>query len=59
MRAPELSSGQRQRLSLERGFGAKPKVLLLDQPTLGLDCAASHEVRGGRVTFCAPARLPG
>jgi ABC-2 type transport system ATP-binding protein len=46
LRAPELSSGQRQRLSLERGFGAKPKVLLLDQPTLGLDCAASREVRG-------------
>jgi ABC-2 type transport system ATP-binding protein len=46
LRAPELSSGQRQRLSLERGFAARAKVLLLDQPTLGLDCVASREVRG-------------
>jgi ABC-2 type transport system ATP-binding protein len=46
LRAPELSSGQRQRVSLERGFAARPKVLLLDQPTLGLDCVASREVRG-------------
>ncbi|HXD19117.1 MAG TPA: ATP-binding cassette domain-containing protein [Vicinamibacterales bacterium] len=46
LRAPELSSGQRQRLSLERGFAGRPRVLLLDQPTLGLDCAASREMRG-------------
>ena len=46
LRAPELSSGQRQRLSLERGFASRPKVLLLDQPTLGLDCSASREMRG-------------
>ena len=46
LRAPELSSGQRQRLSVERGFAARPKVLLLDQPTIGLDCAASREMRG-------------
>jgi ABC-2 type transport system ATP-binding protein len=46
LRAPELSSGQRQRVNLERGFHARPKVLLLDQPTLGLDCASSREMRG-------------
>jgi len=45
LRAPELSSGQRQRAHLERGFATNPKVLLLDQPTLGLDCAASREMR--------------
>ncbi len=46
LRAPALSSGQRQRRSVERGCAARPKVLLLDQPTLGLDCVASREVRG-------------
>lgn len=45
LRAPELSSGQRQRAHLERGFASNPKVLLLDQPTLGLDCAAAREMR--------------
>ena len=45
LRPPELSSGQRQRQHLERGFAADPKVLLLDQPTLSLDCAAARAMR--------------
>lgn len=44
-KAPELSSGERQKASVEGGLSANPKVLLLDQPTLGLDCAASRTMR--------------
>jgi ABC-2 type transport system ATP-binding protein len=42
LKAPELSSGERQKAHVEAGLAATPTVLLLDQPTLGLDCAASR-----------------
>jgi branched-chain amino acid transport system ATP-binding protein len=38
-RGGELSYGQRRRLELARVFGAKPKVLLLDEPAAGLNHA--------------------
>jgi len=43
--ASPVSSGLRQRARLARGFVTSPKVLLLDQPTLGLDAAASRDAR--------------
>lgn len=43
--APGASTGLRQRANVDRGLDAKPKVLFLDQPTLGLDCASAREVR--------------
>lgn len=39
-----LSGGQRQMLALARAFHAQQPVLLLDEPTLGLDRAAQEQV---------------
>jgi ABC-2 type transport system ATP-binding protein len=45
-RVSSLSTGQRQKLNLARGFLNDPWVLFLDEPTLGLDVGAAREVRG-------------
>ena len=41
----ELSTGLRQKMNIARGFLTDPQVLLLDEPTLGLDVGASRDVR--------------
>ena len=33
-----LSLGQKQRLSIACALAAKPKILILDEPTSGQDC---------------------
>lgn len=44
-RVSTLSTGQRQRMNFCRGFVTDPKVMFLDEPTLGLDVHASRIVR--------------
>jgi len=50
-KSADLSTGLRQKMNIVRGFMVRgfmtdPKVLFLDEPTLGLDVGASREVRG-------------
>lgn len=40
-----LSTGQRQKLNFVRGFVSDPKVLFLDEPTLGLDVGVARHIR--------------
>ena len=43
-RAKTLSGGYQRRLSIALGLISKPKILLLDEPTLGLDVIARREL---------------
>ncbi len=45
VRVNKLSTGQRQRINFARGFVTEPKVLFLDEPTVGLDVNSSINVR--------------
>jgi len=45
IRSSDLSTGLRQKMNIVRGFMTDPRVLFLDEPTLGLDVEASRDVR--------------
>src|SRR5438067_4931162 len=44
-RVSHLSTGQRQKMNFCRGFITGPKILFLDEPTLGLDVTSARNIR--------------
>jgi ATP-binding cassette, subfamily C, bacterial CydC len=56
-RGEEISGGQRQRLILTRSVLANPEVLLLDEPTEGLDPRQADRVLGKVLDHCRGTAL--
>jgi ABC-2 type transport system ATP-binding protein len=62
-RISHLSTGLRQKMNFCRGFVTDPRILFLDEPTLGLDVTAARAVRqmvrpSSTAARCWPATPP-
>jgi ABC-2 type transport system ATP-binding protein len=44
-RVHKISTGQKQKMNICRGFVTNPKIIFLDEPTVGLDVEASRIIR--------------
>jgi branched-chain amino acid transport system ATP-binding protein len=55
--AAQLSGGERQMLALGRAMIAQPKILLLDEPSLGLAPLITHEIMSTIKTLCTNSGL--